>query len=95
MDVCHCSHFNSFATGVKSWREYFERNPVAPLAWDRQTGSADADSSPFCLNVKTVEGLVPKVNDRNCPFGDDMSKVPNMSIHVPGPDLASISPMLD
>ena len=59
--------YNMAAGGrVKNWRDFLDRNNVIPVAWDRQSSSPD-ESSPFCLSIKTVEGLIPKVNHSSNP----------------------------
>ncbi|ELU15737.1 hypothetical protein CAPTEDRAFT_201158 [Capitella teleta] len=53
------------ATGkVKGWKRLLEENPCLPVAYDRQDG-AGAISTPFCLTLRTVEGIQPKVSVLN------------------------------
>ncbi len=66
------------ATGrARSWREHVQRNVSLPVAYDRIAIHAD-DAAPFCLSLKSVEGLTPKVKfctneELCCPVFLDLS----------------------
>ena len=47
------------ATG-KSWRDFFEKNVLVPIAFDRESAAQDI-STPICIGLTSVEGINPKV----------------------------------
>ena len=49
------------ARGVQKWNDRVKATDILPVAWDRDNSSAE-DSTPFCLTIKTIEGLIPKVD---------------------------------
>ena len=53
--------YNMAARGVQKWRDRVNSADILPVAWDRDNSSAE-DSTPFCLTIKTIEGLIPKVD---------------------------------
>ena len=46
---------------VKGWRDLLASNNVIPVAFDRQNAESEI-STPFNLNIKVIEGLIPQVS---------------------------------
>ena len=47
---------------VKAWKDIFQRNTVLPVPFDREKSQSQI-SSPLCIQLKTIEGLISKVID--------------------------------
>jgi len=46
---------------AKAWKDFLSKNPITPPAFDRLLKDSE-NQSPFCVGVKTVEGINPKVS---------------------------------
>ena len=45
---------------VKTWKDIFQSNTILPVAFDREKAQTNT-FSPFCISLKSVEGLISKV----------------------------------
>ena len=45
---------------VKGWRDLLASNNIVPVAFDRQNAESEI-STPFNLNIKLIDGLIPQV----------------------------------